>query len=1091
MSLPRRRCLIALLILCLFLPGYYASSQTQIPKAGPPATAINIESKPDYSQEALVIEKFRTVHRYEKDGTGQRELMLRVKMQSEAGVQQFGQLVFPYTSANEKLDISYVRVLKADGSVVSASASDVQDLSAPLAREAPIYTDLRQKHVTVPGLRPGDVLEYRIVWLVETPVAPNHFWLAHNFVTRGVIVLDQTLEVNIPVQGKVKLKTEPGMEPEIKEQEGRQLYSWSCPNLKREDKKDEEDEDEEKEQDEAEEAEDDPDEPKPHVQMTTFQTWDEVGLWYANLLRDRVVPDERIRNKTIELLRGLDGDKEKVEALYQYVARNFRYVSLSLGQGRYQPQAATDVMTNQYGDCKDKHTLFSAMLAATGLRAYPALINSRRKIDPEIPSPGQFDHVISVIPVGNETFWADTTAEVAPFRLLSPALRDKQALVIPIEGAARLEPTPPEPPFLSTELLELEGEVDELGKLSGHLRLKVRGDSELRLRMMFRRTPQSEWKHLGYYLSMIGGVRGDIKEIKAGDPAALEEPFEIEYDVTANDFLDWSSKKLRLGLPIPSLRLSLPPVDKKKQSSKPIELGPPIEIVYRLKLSLPDKYELRAPLPVKVSRDYGEYSATYKLEGKTLIAERRLKMRQREIPAERSQDYTAFVAAARADEGQTLLLETTLAGSPSIPESVKVEELVSAAQAAAKNENFSLVEELLKRVLEKEPKHKTARRQLAWSYFAQRKYKPAEDVLREQTNINPFDDYAHNLLGRVFWQQQKYSEAETAFRKQIEVTPLDKWAHGNLGQVLVEWRKYQEAVPALEQGISLNPENEFLYISLGRAYLNLGKTEKAIEAFDKAVKIAPGPPVWNNVSYYLSEKKVHLERAQQYAESATTAVATELRNVELDRLTARELFRVASLAAYWDTLGWVHFQLGNIDIAEKYISASWSLNQHSEVADHLGQILEKRGKIEEAIRMYALGAVAERLVPESLENLERHVVDKKRSKVLLEKAEAELRESRTVKVSTGAKDLKGATEASFFVVLVPGHSRIAQVAEVKFISGDEKLRPLEAALKSANYDLIFPDETITRVIRRGTLHCQGSGGECSFIMVSPDYATPD
>ena len=41
-------------------------------------------------------------------------------------------------------------------------------------------------------------------------------------------------------------------------------------------------------------------------------------------------------------------------ALYNYVAQNIRYVSLSFGLGRFQPHSAADVFKNQYGDCKDK-----------------------------------------------------------------------------------------------------------------------------------------------------------------------------------------------------------------------------------------------------------------------------------------------------------------------------------------------------------------------------------------------------------------------------------------------------------------------------------------------------------------------------------------------------------------------------------------------------------------------------------------------------------------------------------------------------------------------------------------------------------------
>src|SRR5687768_9402468 len=356
---PRNAQIIALVVASSFLfAAPFRSVQAQSGEKKTPA-APQAAKADDYSQEAVVIEQLSTTYRFERDGTGQRELNLRVRVQSDAGVERFGQLIFPYSSANEKLDMDYVRVRKADGTVVNATTSDIQDLSAPLAREAPIYTDLRQKHITVPGLRPGDLIEYHLVWNMHTPLAQNHFWVEHDFVTRGPIVLNDELTVNIPAASKVKLKTESGYEPGIKDQTDRRVYTWKKAKLKR----DSDDDEKEKEKSENEETEErDPEEIRPHVQLTTFQSWDEVGQWYAALQRDRVVPDEKIKIKAEEVIRGRATEKEKVTALYEYVAKNFRYVSLSLGQGRYQPHSATDVMSNQYGDCKDKHTLLASML---------------------------------------------------------------------------------------------------------------------------------------------------------------------------------------------------------------------------------------------------------------------------------------------------------------------------------------------------------------------------------------------------------------------------------------------------------------------------------------------------------------------------------------------------------------------------------------------------------------------------------------------------------------------------------------------------------------------------------------------------------
>jgi len=1069
---PRNAQIIALLLISTFFLGLPTiSAQT------------SAKQKPDYSQEAVVVEQLSTTYRFERDGTGKRESTLRVKVQSDAGVERFGQLVFGYSSANEKLDMDYVRVRKADGTVVNAATSDIQDLTAPVAREAPVYTDLRQKHITVPGLRPGDTLEYHMVWNIQTPLAQNQFWLEHYFVTKTLIVLDDQLTVNIPAASKVKLKTEPGFDPTIKDEADRKIYSWKHSNLKpaseEEKDKDQTDEDDAS----GEEA----DEIHPHVQLTTFQSWEEVGQWYASLQKDRIVPDEKIKVKAEEVIRGLESEKDKVRALYEYVAKNFRYVSLSLGQGRYQPHPAADIMVNQYGDCKDKHTLLAAMLASTGMRAYPVLMNSSRKLDADIPSPGQFDHVISAIPLGNETLWADTTAEVAPAGLLSPALRNKKALMIPTSGPAHLETTPAQPPFLSTELVSTEGTVDDLGKLSAHTHIVLRGDSEMFMRMMFRRTPKSNWKDLGRVLGLVGGLSGEVTDIKTTDLTDLAKPFEVDFNVSRNDFLDWSTKKLKVELPFPPLRLSALN-GRKAGSTKPIELGVPIDISYRLKLTLPSKYQARLPVPLKVTRDYGEYVADYKLEGQILTGVRSFRLRQAELPAERLQDYRAFAAATKSDAAQTMSLETEVAGAPAIPDSVKTEDLLQAAEAAARNGNYATAEQLLKRVVEKEPKHKTVRRQLGFVLTQQRKYPEAIEVLREQIKIDPFEDYAYNLLGRIYWSQQDYVHAEESYRKQIEVTPLDQYSFSSLGQMLVEARKYKEAIPELERAISLSPEEEMLHVSLGRAYLNLGENQKAMAAFEEAIKLDRSPLTLNNVAYFLSQKGAQLEKAQQYAESAVASIATELRNVETANLTIDDLNNVSSLTAYWDTLGWVYFQKGDLDTAEKYIKAAWTIEHDGDQGYHMGMIAEKRGKKDEAIRLYAQSMAALRVAPEARESLSRLAPSDSLQK-LLDAAKAELRDSDILNLGQLMPALKAPAVAEFYVVFAPDSTRAAQVVDVKFIKGVESLKPLATQLKAIKYQLVFPDNSPTKIVRRGALLCLPKPGGCSFTMIGVDLIT--
>src|SRR5262249_32203733 len=279
-----------------------------------------------------------------------------------------------------------------------------------------------------------------------------------------------------------------------------------------------------------------------------------------------------------------------------------------------------------------------------------------------------------------------------------------------------------------------------------------------------------------------------------------------------------------------------------------------------------------------------------------------------------------------------------------------------------------------------------------------------------------------------------YTNAEAAFRKQIEVTPLDQYAHASLGQMLVEARKYKDAVPELERAISLDPEAEMLQVSLGRAYLNLNKTDKAIAAFEEAIKLDRTPGVLNDIAYFLSEKSVQLDKALQYAESAVSTTAITLRNVETSSLKLDDLYYVASLAAYWDTLGWVYFQKGDLDAAEKYLRAAWTLQQHGDVGYHVGMIEEKRGKKEEAIRFYAQATAAFRSSADARESLVKLTapagVDK-----LVDKAKLELRDLNVIDMGQLMPNLKTPVQAEFYVVFAPDSARNSQVIDVKFING--------------------------------------------------------
>ena len=1079
--------------LCAFaISSAAAGQQKNAAPAAPQSTTKPAEQKSqpaDYSQEPFVVEKYYTSVRFENDGTGERDVSARIRVQSDAGVQQLGELVFGYSSGNEQMDVRIMRVHKSDGSVVNAAPDAIKEMTAGVARDAPEYTDYKEKHITVPSLHAGDTIEYEIVTRIVKALAPNEFWYEQNFLA-SAIVLDERLEVNVP-QGRAliidsqdysnasgqevrKVKLTPngdGVDDDNSpfskhDANGRTIYRWKHANLTH------------PPDDDSSAKPAKPHSKPPDVQFTTFKNWDEVAAWYAGLEKGRSDPTPEIRAKTQQLIQGRATELEKLQALYTYVAQNIRYVSLSFGLGRYQPHSAADVFKNQYGDCKDKHALLAAMLAAADIPSDAVLIPFARALDTSVPSPSQFDHLITAVPIGTELIWMDSTAEVAPFRLLSAPLRNKSALLVEPDGVGKIVETPIDPPFLSTQRVDIDAQVSDLGKLTATLRYYLRGDNEYALRVAFRRTPQTQWQELGQTIAALDGIKGDVTGVKPSDPTDTAKPFELELQFSQANYLDWSTKKSKVGVPL--LAIGMPDVS--PDSTGPIHLGSPLDVTMNLKMTLPANFIARAPVAVSVDRDYAEFKSSYHFADHVLTAERTLNFKMRDLPASRLGDYLAFARAVDSDETQILVVENSTTGAPAIPTTASAAELLEAGIASLNSGNPREAIPLLERANQLDPKSKQGWNDLGLAYLRLGEFSDAAAAFRKQVEVNPYDEHVYNYLGLTLQQQQKFDEAAGAFRKQLDINPLDPVAHAALGALFLEQHKYAEAVPELDKATVLTPDNAELEVSLGQAFLNTGQKDKALEAFEKGVELKQTPVVWNNVAYNLAQHHIELDKAAQYAESAVSATAASLRNIELAHLSLDELNQVSSIGVYWDTLGWIYFQKGDLDKAQRYVRASWLLNQHGEVGDHLAQIYEKRGEKELAERMYAEAIAAAHSVPETRTRLVSLVGNDAKTDALAVHAKLSLARIRTFSMG---KLLGENAQADFFVLLSPG-AKSPRVDSVRFISGSQDLRPFAEQLRAVDFGAMFPDDSPAKLVRRGTLACSAATGNCSFTLILPE-----
>ena len=1078
------------LAVLLFAAIPLSSLPAQVKDGGKPAPAAQ-----DFSKEAYVIEKLNTRIVAEDDGSDTRELTAEIRILADAGVKAFAVLSFPYTSANEVVDVDYVRVRKPGGTIVKTPDYNIQDMPGEVTRSAPMYSDLHEKHIAVKGLAVGDVLEYLVRYRVVKPQVPGHFWFEDSFI-KDAIVNEERLEISVPAAKYVKVSS-PESKPEIREEGTRRVYVWSHSNLIRPEK--------------------DPNEvpkrtlPAPSVKVTTFKNWEEVGEWYGGLQKEPLEVTPAIQTKAAELTKGLKTEDEKIHAIYSFVALKYHYIGLDFGIGRYQPHPADDVLGNGYGDCKDKHTLLAALLKAAGIDAWPALIHGSRKLDPDVPSPAQFNHVITVVPSGGKFIWLDTTPEVAPYQLLISTLRNKQALVIPTDKRPVLMTTPANPPTPSEQTFTAEGKLDATGTYTAHVEQLYRGDVEVMLRYGFRQLSQSQWKEGAQRFSYGLGFAGDVSNVTVTPPDETDKPFRISYDYVRKGYSDWDNRQITP--PVPAM-LGIEATKDTKKPQESVLLGAPGEVVYQSKLTLPPGYTIETPKSLDLVKPYAEYHTMASVQGGVLTSSRRLVIKKSEVELSDWEDYRDFGKAISDDENKYIHLNGENAGASGTQPaySEELNHKLQEGNEALQKRDSTRAQELYREVLAKEPQYPGAHFNLGLALSSQNRVEEALAEFRKEQEVSPNDVRSYEVPASYLTAVGRKDEAITEWRKLLKVDPKNRDAALKLSGLLAAEGKNADATAVLENGVKESPDSPTLGMALGEAYVKSGQPDKGISSMQKAMhaegdskEIDPG--MLNDAAYLLAVNKTHLDVAKEYAEKAVAEL--DARSVAGADSDSTGFPISAGFAAVWDTLGWVYFQTGDAVRAESFIRAAWVLGQQSVVGDHLGQTYEKLGKKKLAERVYEqalsaqfmapiiIGTPGQTSVPEYQTNRNQILSHYERLTGRKSPPPIEIRRLPNGEwTKTRSDELKEALEAKvtkttslagvafFSVVFAPG-----KVEKVRYIRGDEELKSMMEKLETASYQMEFPVGSGARIVRRVTLTCHPNAG-CTAEMVPPNQVGP-
>jgi tetratricopeptide (TPR) repeat protein len=338
------------------------------------------------------------------------------------------------------------------------------------------------------------------------------------------------------------------------------------------------------------------------------------------------------------------------------------------------------------------------------------------------------------------------------------------------------------------------------------------------------------------------------------------------------------------------------------------------------------------------------------------------------------------------------------------------------------------------------------------------------------------------LLASQLMGMRHEQEAMEIWQQLIDHDPDDSDAQANLGSLLLNQKKYQEAADHFESSLRARPDQPYVEAQLGFAYLGANQDDMAMARFSESIKSKADPLTLNNIAYALAERGAHLSEAQRWAEQAVEAKETESATISTDALSQSDLGCMTFLAAYWDTLGWVYFKEGNLVEAGRYLEAAWNLAQNADQGEHLGRLYERQGKTAAAAHQLALAkALGGSGIqgPPPLRHRDGSVAAAKLESVTpLE----ELSNMRRLKLG---RLYPKSGSAEFWLLFALG----PKLQQIKFISGNEEIRPLESALQSAKFNVLFPDDHPTRIVRRGVLVCEGEDLGCDFTLYTPDMVT--
>ena len=278
---------------------------------------------------------------------------------------------------------------------------------------------------------------------------------------------------------------------------------------------------------------------------TYFNTLKEQYAWYRKLILEIGNDKNIIKDKTLEIVKGISGDEEKVKTIFQWVQDNIRYIAFENGIAGFKPDKAQEVLRKKYGDCKGMANLLTEMLISIGLDARRCWIGTKHiAYDYSTPSLSVDNHMICAWMNKGKPVFLDATEKYIGYGEIAERIQGRQTLIE--NGNQYILERVPVATHLQNTAVESRKFSIEGNSLKGHVVQTWKGENKEWLLTQLNDIKQEKQENALKQFLAEGKHNFEISNFKVTNINDYNADLKAEYDVVWKDVLTVFDKETYL-----------------------------------------------------------------------------------------------------------------------------------------------------------------------------------------------------------------------------------------------------------------------------------------------------------------------------------------------------------------------------------------------------------------------------------------------------------------------------------------------------------------------------------------------------------------